>query len=168
MSSTDGRKSEWEHQPCAYAALGDRTRRAYRAPHAFGQRPVSFTLPDHTTQIQAGLYGSGQRAVILAHGGRFDKNSWSKQARTLANAGFMVLAIQYRGDSVFTDGTPNAAGSYEDNATDVLAAVAYCHRIGAKTVSAIGGSLGGNAVGDADVRSKPGELDRIVILASTG
>jgi dipeptidyl aminopeptidase/acylaminoacyl peptidase len=102
--------------------------------HAFRQRPVSFTLPDHTTQIQADLYGYGHHAVILAHGGRFDKSSWSKQAKTLANAGFMVLAVQYRGDSVFKDGTPNAAGSNKNNAADVLAAAAYCHK-GAKSIS---------------------------------
>lgn len=138
------------------------------ASHAFGQRTVSIPIPNKTTTIEADLYGSGDRAVVLAHGGRFNKESWEAQAKTLADAGFMAVAIQFRGDGKNPDGTPGSSGSPEDNAADVLAAVAYCHRAGAKTVSAIGGSFGGDAVADADVLSNPGEIDRIVLLGSDG
>jgi len=138
------------------------------ASHAFGQRTVSIPIPNKTTTIEADLYGSGDRAVVLAHGGRFNKESWKEQAKPLADAGFMAVAIQFRGDGKNPDGTPGSSGSPEDNAADVLAAVAYCHRAGAKTVSAIGGSFGGDAVADADVLSNPGEIDRIVLLGSDG
>jgi pimeloyl-ACP methyl ester carboxylesterase len=50
----------------------------------------------------------------------------------------------------------------------VLAAVSYLHRIGVKTVSAVGASLGGDAVGEADAKSAPGNIARIVLLASSG
>jgi len=36
--------------------------------------------------------------VVLAHGGRFDKESWSKQAGALVSAGFLALAIDFRGE----------------------------------------------------------------------
>ena len=135
---------------------------------AQAQRTVSIPLPGRTATMQADVYGSGDRAVVLAHGGRFDKASWSRQAQLLAAAGFTVVAVQYRGDTHNADGTPDAAGSAEDNAADVMAAIAYCHHLGAKTVSAIGGSLGGDAVGDADAQSKSGDLDRIILLGSSG
>jgi pimeloyl-ACP methyl ester carboxylesterase len=135
---------------------------------AFGQRTVSIPLPENTATIMVDVYGSGDRAVVLAHGGRFDKESWKDQAKVLANAGYMAVAVQFRGDNHNPDGTPGSIGSAEDNAMDVLAAIQYCHRLGAKTVSAIGGSFGGDAVADADVLSKPGEIDRIVLLGSAG
>jgi pimeloyl-ACP methyl ester carboxylesterase len=50
----------------------------------------------------------------------------------------------------------------------VLATVAYLHERGVNQVSAIGGSMGGDAVGEADARSAPGEIDRIVLLGSSG
>src|SRR4051812_32643824 len=47
--------------------------------------------------VHADLYGKGDRAVVLAHGGRFDKESWKEQAKVLERAGFRVLAINFRG-----------------------------------------------------------------------
>jgi hypothetical protein len=36
--------------------------------------------------IYADVYGQGDRGVVLAHGGRFNKESWEQQARTLASS----------------------------------------------------------------------------------
>lgn len=134
----------------------------------FAQRTMTFPLPGAAVQLQGDLYGHGTRAVILAHGGRFGKESWRPQAQALADAGFLVLALRFRGDRLNPDGSTGAFGSDADNAADVLAAVAYLRSIGAKTISAVGGSLGGYAVANADAQSKPGTFDRIVILASPG
>lgn len=141
---------------------------ALLASFALAQRPVTIPLPNRAGRIRGDLYGSGSRGIVLAHGGRFNKESWATQARVFADAGFMVLAIDFRGDRVNPDGSPSAEGSTPDNAADVLAAVRYLHAIGVKTVSAVGGSLGGDAVGEADVQSQPGEFDRVVFLASSG
>ena len=135
---------------------------------ACAQPSATARIPVGRVTIQADRYGTGQRAVILAHGGRFDRRSWRKQALVLADAGFLVLALSFRGDTVNPDGSPSAEGSDSDNATDVLAAVAYLQHGGAKAISAVGGSLGGAAVGEADARSEPGTFDRLVFLASTG
>lgn len=130
---------------------------------------LSIPMPGKPIQIQADLYGEGgTRGVVLAHGGRFNKESWRKQAQVLADHGFIVLAVRFRGDRLNPDGTPSAEGSDADNTADVLAAVAYLHRMGAKTVSAVGGSLGGDAVGDADAQSAPGNIDRIILAAAGG
>jgi dienelactone hydrolase len=135
---------------------------------AFGQKPVTFQLLDGQGQIQADLYGHGTRGVVLAHGGQFNKESWKKQAETLADSGFLVLSVRFRGDGFNPNGSPGALGSTADNAADVLAAVSYLHHAGAKTVSAVGASMGGDAVGEADAASKPGNFDRIVLLGSSG
>jgi len=47
---------------------------------------------------------------------------------------------------------------------DVLAAVRYLRRTGAKSVSVVGGSMGAGAAGDASIASRPGEIDRLVLL----
>lgn len=43
--------------------------------HAFGQRTVSIPLPESIATIMADVYGGGDRAVVLAHEGRFNKES---------------------------------------------------------------------------------------------
>ena len=135
---------------------------ALSASSMSAQRHLSIPVADAPSgkgaQIQADLYGGGNRAVVLAHGGRFNKDSWRKQAPILARAGFLVLAINYRGDTFNADGSPSALGSDDNNAIDVQAAAAYLKAIGAKSVAAIGASLGGDAVGDAEARSPAGIL----------
>lgn len=134
---------------------------------AAAQKPVTIAVPGAAVPVHGDLYGSRDRGVVLAHGGRFNKESWAPQARALAEAGFTVLAINFRGDTVNKDGTPSAEGSDADNAADVQASIRYLHGLGLKSVSAIGASLGGDAVGDADA-ANPGELDRVVFLGSEG
>jgi dienelactone hydrolase len=134
---------------------------------AAAQKPVTIAVPGAAVPVHGDLYGSGSRGIVLAHGGRFSKESWAAQARVLADAGFTVLAINFRRDRVYPDGTPDAEGSDADNAADVLASARSLHAMGLKSVSAIGGSLGGDAVGEADAES-PGEFDRVVFLGSEG
>ena len=104
--------------------------------------------------------------MVLAHGGRFDKSSWAKQGRALAAAGFRVLAIDFRA-AVQSRGGQESACLYDESclAVDVLAAVRYLRRGGAKTVSVVGASLGGGAAAQAAVEAKEGEIDRVVLLA---
>jgi alpha/beta superfamily hydrolase len=113
-------------------------------------KPVSFSAADGAT-VHGDLYGTGTRGVVLAHGGRFDKASWAEQAHALMKAGFRALAIDLRRDS----GPKN----------DVLAAVRYLHQNGAKTVFVVGASFGGGAAAEASIEARPGEIDRLVLLA---
>ena len=90
--------------------------------------------------IQADVCGSGNRGVVLAHGGRFDKGSWAPQARTLAAAGFRVVAMDFHGY-----GQSKGAGQADIFTAplhlDVLAAVRYLRSAGVTSVSLVGASL---------------------------
>jgi len=130
---------------------------------AAAQERVSFPTSDGGL-INADVYGKGERAVVLAHGGRFNKESWAKQAPALVAAGFRVLAFDFRGY-----GQSRGPGQTDIFSAplhlDVLGAVSYLKKTGAKTVLAVGGSMGGGAASAASIAA-PGEIDRLVLLGS--
>jgi pimeloyl-ACP methyl ester carboxylesterase len=129
--------------------------------HTAAQQTVSFPTEDGGV-IFADLYG-GERGVVLAHGGRFTKESCEPQARQLAAAGFRVLSFDFRGI-----GKSHGPGDKDFDPApfelDVLAAVRYLRGGGAKGISVVGGSFGGAAAGDASIASRPGEIERVVML----
>jgi esterase/lipase len=124
---------------------------------------VSFPTQDGGL-IYANLYGKGDRGIVLAHGGRFTKESWEKQARVLVKAGFRVLAIDFRGRGKSRGGTQTQPAD-DGVRFDVLAAIRYLRKNRAKTVSVVGASFGGGAAAEASVEAEPGEIDRLVLLA---
>jgi pimeloyl-ACP methyl ester carboxylesterase len=129
---------------------------------AVAQKTVSLPTEDGGT-VYADVYGKGARAVVLAHGGRFNKESWANQARTLESAGFRVLALDFRGYGK-SEGPGQSDPLSAPLHLDVLAAVRYLRKTGAKSVSVVGGSMGAGAAGDASIASQPGEIDRLVFL----
>jgi pimeloyl-ACP methyl ester carboxylesterase len=128
------------------------------------QEQISFSAPDGFS-LKGDLYGKGERGVVLVHGGRFTKESWKKQALTLADAGFRVLAIDFRGYGQTIAGTQTAD---DKKYPDTLAAVRYLHSAGVHSVAVVGASMGGDAAADADVEAHAGEINRVVFLASDG
>jgi pimeloyl-ACP methyl ester carboxylesterase len=131
---------------------------------AAAQTAVSFPTEDGGV-IFADVYGAGARGVVLVHGGRFNKESWKKQAETLAEAKFHVLALDLRGYGK-SKGPGDSGPMDAPLQLDVLAAVSYLRKLGAKSISIVGGSMGGGAAGDASIASRPGEIDRVVFLGS--
>src|SRR5579863_9107213 len=135
---------------------------------ALAQTTVSFPTPDGGV-VFADVYESSShpntRAVLLIHGGQFKKESWAPQAKELAAAGFEVMAIDMRGF-----GPSHGPGDKDPMSApihlDALAAVRYLHAHGATSVSIVGASMGGWAAGDASIASNPGQIDRVVFLAS--
>jgi len=127
---------------------------------------VSFSTEDGA-RIAADVYGTGDRGVVLAHGGRFRKESWKPQAEQLARAGFHTLAFDFRGF-----GQSHGPGDKDMFSApmylDVLASVRYMKKTGAKTVAVIGASFGGGAAADASSASRPGEISQLILLASEG
>ena len=102
------------------------------------QEHVSFPAPDGY-RLHGDLYGKGPQGIVLAHGGRFSKESWDKQAQFLSQHGFRVLAIDFRGYGQTIAGTETSdEKSYPD------------------------------AAADAAIAARPGEIERIVFLGSDG
>lgn len=136
-------------------------------PQASDTRSLLKPLPVRLTTRDAGivngdLYGSGTRGLVLAHGGRFTKGSWAKQVPELLDAGFRVLAIDFRG---FGESRAEAKAEPAHH-LDVLAAVHYLRKEGATAVAVIGGSFGGVAAAAAAVE-EPRSIDRLVLLGAT-
>lgn len=127
------------------------------------QQVTTFPTEDDGL-ISANLYGKGARGVVLAHGGRFTKESWRDQAQELAAHGFHVLTFDFRGFGG-SHGPGQADFDTAPFQKDVIAAVRYLKAQGAAKVSVVGGSFGGGAAGDASIQW-PGEIDRIVFLAA--
>jgi alpha-beta hydrolase superfamily lysophospholipase len=130
---------------------------------AAAQEHVSFPTSDGGL-VDADQYGEGGRGVVLAHGGRFNKESWGKQAQMLVRAGFRVLAIDFRGEGQSRGGIQGRPPD-EGRPFDVLAAVHYLRNAGAKSVSVVGASMGGDYAAEA-AETEPAEIDRLVLLAS--
>ena len=132
---------------------------------AFAQEHVFFPTEDGG-RIAADVYGTGARGLVLVHGGQFNKESWARQAPVFVKAGFRVVAIDLR----FVG---QSTGPKRDDPfgaplhLDVLAAVHYLRQNGAKTVSVVGGSMGGSAAADASIVGAPGEIDRLVLLGAS-
>ena len=128
-----------------------------------GPKEVSFPTQDGGV-VYADLYGAGNCGVVLAHGMKFDKASWKEQAVQLANAGFLVTAIDFRGYGK-SHGGPKSQSPREELYLDVLAAVEYLRGHGAQTVAVIGASMGGGASANAVVKGSSGAIDRLILLA---
>jgi len=96
---------------------------------------------------------------------RFTKESWQPQAQQLATAGFHVLAFDFRGFGQ-SRGPGDSDMFTAPMWLDVLAAVRYLRKNGAKTVAIVGGSFGGGAAIDAFIASRPGEINGLVLLAA--
>jgi alpha-beta hydrolase superfamily lysophospholipase len=133
------------------------------AAHA---QSISVRAPDGR-MLYGDLYGAGDRGlVILAHGGYSSRASWQPTAEALAAAGIRLLVIESRGAIDFAAGKETPCLSDETcQSKDVSAAIAQLRKLGAKSISLMGGSLGGAAVALAAIDAGPSAIDAIILLA---
>jgi dipeptidyl aminopeptidase/acylaminoacyl peptidase len=126
-------------------------------------KPLVVTFPaEDGVRIGAYSYGQGRHGVVLVPGGHGIGETWDRQARRLARAGFRVLAIDYRG-------LGQSGGTAQDDSKvplDVFGAVRQLRSEAVADVSVVGASWGGSAAAAAAIQH-PGTIDRIVLL-STG
>ena len=124
-----------------------------------GPTEVVFPTSDDG-EIHALAYGEGTRAVVLAHGKVFDKESWAPLAPRLAEAGLQVLAIDFRGYGLSRPGSEG-----QKLFLDVIAAMSYLKALGASEISLVGASMGGGVAARTAVVVGGGEIDRLILLA---
>jgi pimeloyl-ACP methyl ester carboxylesterase len=117
---------------------------------------VRFSAADRVRLIGV-VFGRGPNAVVLAHqgGGAAGPTlcSWVPYARSLARAGYRVLAFDHRGYG--SSSKPSRADRLFRIDADVVAAVALLRKRGATRVVVGGASLGGAAVVGAAARIRP-------------
>ncbi|HYD55172.1 MAG TPA: alpha/beta hydrolase [Gemmatimonadaceae bacterium] len=123
------------------------------------QPPITFATRDDGV-VAADEYGAGRDAVLLVPGGRYERRSWERQARLLADSGLRVLALDLRGRG---DSRAGRAGT-DSIQLDVLAAIAYLRATGAQRLTVVGASLGGWAAAEAAIAASP-PIDGLVLLA---
>ena len=82
-------------------------------------QPVSFASADGGT-VHANYFYSGSKAVVLAHGAIFNKESWPELTKSLLKNNISVLAIDFRGY-----GKSTAGNRPTDKFEDILAAVRF-------------------------------------------
>lgn len=108
---------------------------------------VRFRAVDRVRLIGV-VFGRGPNAVVLAHQGGGGAGptlcSWVPYARSLARAGYRVLAFDHRGYG--SSSKPTRPDRLFRIDADVAAAVAYLRGRGAARVLVGGASLGGAAV----------------------
>jgi alpha-beta hydrolase superfamily lysophospholipase len=126
-----------------------------------GARPFWLESPDGVRLygIEAGRGGVG---VVLAHQGRSTLCGSLPYMQTLVDAGFLVLAFDFRGNG--KSETPEDADARLELGRDLEAAVSRIRSNGAEKVVLIGASMGGAASvqNGADL-----EVDAIVSLSGT-
>lgn len=121
---------------------------------------VNFNTADNAT-IYANFQGTGEHAVLLAHGAVFNKASWGKFEQTLLNKGYTVLAIDFRGYNKSTQGDKVQA-LHED----ILAGVRFLKlQQNIKQVTVLGASMGAIAAAKASVFAEPNEIDQLILLS---
>jgi len=151
-------------RPLLFATLALGAAAAWGGARPGAPETIEIEAPDGGV-VSADLYGEGGRGVVLAPGARFRKESWEEQARALADAGFRVVAIDFRGR-----GASRGPGDDDPHAArlelDVLAAARFLRAHGALSVAVVGASLGGFSAARAAIAA-PGEIDRLVLLAAS-
>lgn len=126
-------------------------------------RFVAFPARDGGV-VTGDLYGAGTHGLVLAHGGRYDKSSWAREARTFCEAGLLVLAIDFRGYGA-SKGPAPGDDPYAGLEHDVLGAADFLRAQGARRVSVIGGSMGGTAAASALALDGGATIEDVVLLA---
>jgi glucose/arabinose dehydrogenase/pimeloyl-ACP methyl ester carboxylesterase len=116
---------------------------------------VRFRATDRVRLIGV-MLGRGPRAVVLAHqggGGGADLCVWMPYARSLARAGYRVLAFDHRSHG--SSGQASSISRLTRVDFDVLGAIRFVRARGARQVVLAGGSLGGAAVIAAGAAARP-------------
>lgn len=93
-------------------------------------------------QIQAYWHASGPRTVLLAHGRVYDAGSFVEYGNVLAENGFGVLRLNFRGYR----GSLAGIEGLDARHLDVLGAARWAKARGAEKIVALGASMGGGAV----------------------
>jgi alpha-beta hydrolase superfamily lysophospholipase len=136
---------------------------ALNSPGAIAQsyELVKFNTED-SGKIEASFFHAGSsKAVILAHGAIFNKESWYFLAEVFQRKGVSALVIDFRGYGNST------SGSTSKKMYDILGAISYLNEQGFTNINLVGASMGAAAVLMA-LNNNSTPLHKVVLLAPAG
>lgn len=123
---------------------------------------VKFKSRDGLT-IEASHYNySDTKAVIFAHGGVFNKESWYFIAEKLADLEISSLPFDFRGYG------NSEKGDRKNDKDDVLGAIDFLIRKEYKEIYLVGASMGGSAILQALDNFDAKEIKKVILLAPAG
>jgi predicted alpha/beta-hydrolase family hydrolase len=110
-----------------------------------GSLAVRFHAPDGVA-LAGRLFGHGRSGIVLAHQSDDDQTAWWSFAETLRTKGYEVLTFDYRGVcpggiAGCSKGPPDVTAAWKD----VIGAVHLLRSHGARRISLVGASMGGEA-----------------------
>ena len=111
---------------------------------AVPRTPVHFDALDGV-RIEGSTFGSGRVGVVLGHGSPGNQTEWWPFAETLAERGYMALAIDFRSFCPGGRAGCSGDGTTADAWQDMLGGARYLERQGVKQVVLMGSSMGGTA-----------------------
>jgi pimeloyl-ACP methyl ester carboxylesterase len=114
--------------------------------------PFWLTTSDHL-RLYAIDSGSGATGIVLAHEGGSNLCGWLPYMKTLVDAGFRVLAFDFRGNGLSE--RPPTTASQLRLGRDLVAATAYLRAHGTPKVFLMGASLGGAAAVQTGAHAHP-------------
>jgi pimeloyl-ACP methyl ester carboxylesterase len=126
---------------------------------------VTFRAADGV-RLSGRLFGGGDRGVVLSHMLNSSQSAWFDLAGLLALRGYRVLTYDYRG--VCPGGTAGCSGGPPGvglGQADLTGAVRLLRAVGARTVVAVGASIGGEASLVAAARQRV-EIDGVASLST--
>ena len=133
------------------------------------QKPVKIQHVSFATEdgglIYADLYGEGDQGAWCLRTAGASQEELATTGAAVSEGGLSVLAFDFRGIGK-SHGPGDSDMDPAPMQLDVLAAVRYLRKNGAKTVAIVGGSFGGSAAADASIASQPGEINGLVLLAA--
>ncbi len=112
-------------------------------------------------EVYADFYpADGNKAVILAHGAIFNRNSWDGLIAALLKHHIAVMAIDFRGYG------ESHAQDLSNKAEDILAAARFLRREKKQqNIYLLGASMGGAAAARADIQAQPEMFQKLVLLS---
>lgn len=123
---------------------------------------ITYSTEDGGT-IEASLFeGKKDLVIIFAHGAVFNKESWYFLCEKLQSKGVSSLSIDFRGYGNSKTGTSS------NMALDILGAIVYLKDKGYKSISLVGGSMGGAAILNALELKTDDTLKKVVLLSPAG
>lgn len=120
-------------------------------------QPISYTARDGLTihgylTTPVGIPANNLPAVLLVHGGPWVRDTWGydPEAQWLANRGYAVLQVNYRGSTgygkdFFNAGNREWAGKMHDDLIDAVNWLVQQDIADSKKIAIMGGSYGGYA-----------------------